>query len=388
MIRVIKNGNILTMKDDNVIKGDIVIEDNTIKDIIDNYAGPYDELIDAKGNIVMPGLINAHTHLGMHDFRNTTGDLRLMDWLNNKIWPIEKNMTEEEISKATYLSCVEMIRSGTTCCADHYFAPFQSIEAIKKSKIRCLYTRVVMDNDNRGEERLDEFKKLYEIEKDKNELITFSIAPHSLYTCSPEYIKKCSEYAKLNNLPVHTHYLETEEELKLVPKDAINTLLDNKLILAHCVYLDNVDKFKNKYISIVHNPISNLALGCGFADIVKFINNGINVCIGTDGVGSAYSLNLFRHLPFAYLIPKGVYKDPTVISAFNVLKMATVNGAKALGIDNLGMIKEGYKADIIIVKLLDEPINNYLVALLTNDSEVLTTIINGEVLMLDKEVVK
>lgn len=385
MIKVIKNGNILTMENETIIKGDIVIEDNIIKSIVDNYTGPYDEIINAEDNIVMPGLVNAHTHLGMYNFRNTNDDLKLMDWLNKKIWPIENNMTSDDVKEATYLSCLEMIKTGTTCCADHYFFPNKVIEAIKRSKIRCLYTRCLMDNDDKGEERFEEFKKFYEQEKGKSELITFSLSLHSLYTCSPDYVKKTSIYAKEHNLPIHIHYMENEEEHNMVSKDAIKPLLDNKLILAHGVYIDDIEQFKGKDVSVVHNPVSNLALGCGIADIVKYKNNGINVCMGTDGVGSCYNLNMFKHLSFAYLLPKGVYKDPSVITAFDVLKMATVNGAKALGIDKLGMLKPGYKADIIIVKLLNKPINNPLVALLTNESEVLTTIINGEVLMLDKK---
>ncbi len=385
MIKIIKNGNILTMENEKIVKGDIVIEDNLIKSIVDNYMGPYDELIDAGGNIIMPGLINAHTHLGMYNFRNTNDDLKLMDWLNKKIWPIENNMTGDDVKEATYLSCLEMIKTGTTCCADQYFFPFKGLEAIKKSKIRCLYTKCLLDSDQKGDERFDEFRKFYDLEKHKNDLITFSLSLHALYTCSPEYVKKASIYAKENNLPVHMHYMENEEEYKTVPKEAIKPLLENKLILAHGVYVDNIEQFKDKDISIVHNPVSNLALGCGIADIVKYKNNGINVCMGTDGIGSCYNLNMFKHLSFAYLLPKGTYKDPSIISAFDVLKMATVNGAKAIDIDNLGMIKPGYKADLIIVKLLNQPINDYLVALLTNDIEVLTTIINGEVLMLNRE---
>ncbi|MFA7688787.1 MAG: amidohydrolase [Bacilli bacterium] len=385
MIKVIKNGIVLTLENETIIKGDIVIEDNIIKEVVDNYTGNYDEIIDAEGNVVMPGLINCHTHLGMYNLRNTNDDFKLMDWLNNKIWPIEKDMTEEDIKDATYLSCIEMIKTGTTCCADHYDASSNILKSIKNSKIRCLYTRFLMDEDGKAEERFNEFKRLYELEKDKNDLITFSLGLHSLYSSSMEYIKKCSIYAKENNLPIHMHYMENEEEYNKVPKDAINLLLDNKLILAHGIYIDNIEIFKNKDVSIVHNPISNLALGCGFADIVKFKKNNINVSIGTDGVGSGYTLNMFKHLPFAYLLPKGLYKDPTVIKALDILRMATINGAKALGINNLGLIKENYKADLIIIKLIEKPINNYFVGLLTNDLEVLTTIVNGEVLMLNKE---
>lgn len=384
MIKLIRNGYILTMENEQIIKGDVVIENNTIKQVIANYEGPYDEAIDAKGNIVMPGLINAHTHLGMYNFRNTTDDLTLMAWLNDKIWPIENKMTNDEVAEATYLSCIEMIKSGTTCCADHYLAPAAAFKAIAKSKIRCLYASLLMDNDDKGEERLEQFKGLYHQAQDQNELITFGLGIHSLYTCSSDYVKRVSKYAMENDLPIHLHYLENKEEAQRVDGSALKPLLSHKLILAHGVYLKDIDDLKGKDISIVHNPISNLALGCGIADIVNFKNNNLNVCLGTDGVGSAFTLNLFKHLPFAYLLQKGTYKDPTVIKAIDVLKMATINGAKALGIPKLGLIKEGYKADIIIVKLLDKPINNPLVALLTNNVEVLTTIVNGKVLMLDK----
>ncbi len=383
MIKVIKNGYLVTMENEHIIKGDVVIEDDIIKQVVDNYRGAYDEIIDAKGNLVMPGLINAHTHLGMYNFRNTNDDLTLMQWLNDKIWPIENKMTDDEVGEATYLSCLEMIKSGTTCCFDHYFSPFAVLKALTKSKIRCLYATLLMDHDNKGEERLEEFKQFYKQVKNQNSLITFGIGLHSLYTSSSHYVNKVAKYAKENKLPIHLHYLENKEEYQKVNKEALKPLLTNKLILAHGVYLKEVDFLKNKDISIVHNPISNLALGCGIADIINFKRNNLNVCLGTDGVGSAYTLNMFKHLPFAYLLQKGIYEDPTVIKAFDILKMATINGAKGLGIPNLGLIKEGYKADLIIVKLLDEPVNNPLIALLTNNTKVITTIVNGEVLMLD-----
>ena len=378
MIKVIRNAKIITMENDSVINGEIVIKDNIINDIVDKYNGEFEEVIDALGNSVMPGLINCHTHLGMYNFRNTNDNLKLMDWLNNKIWPIESEMTDKDISDASYNSCIEMISSGTTSCADFYYG--DATESIKKSGIRCLYTRCLMDSDNNGETRFNEFKNLYEREKDKSELITYSMSFHSFYTCTMDYIKECKKYADEINLIVNIHYMENEDEHNSVDSKSIDVLLNNKLIMAHGVYIDDYSKFKNKDVSIAYNPISNLSLGCGFADIIKMRENDINVCIGTDGVGSGYTLNLFKHLNFAYLLSKGIYKDPSVISAYEVLKMATVNGAKALGIDKLGMIKKGYKADIIIAELKDKPVNNEFVALLTNNVEVKCTIINGNVL--------
>ena len=399
MIKVIKNGCVITMdekKEKQYEYVDIVIENNIITDIVDKYDDEADEVIDAKGKIVMPGLINCHTHLGMSIFRATNDNLGLDDWLNKKIWPIENNMTDEDVYYSTLLSCLEMLETGTTCFNDMYFGCFKSIDAIKEMKIRGLFSRCLMDNDNNGDERIEEFRKLYENNKD-NDLIRFAVAPHSLYTCSKNYLKKCSDLALELDLPLHIHFCENENEVKTITKnyhcDPVKALdktglLRNKLILAHGTFITDkgLKLFKDKNVSICHNPISNLNLGCGIADIVKY-KDYVNMCLGTDGQGSGNNMNLFYHMSVVDLLQKGKYKDSTITSSYETLKMATINGAHALGLDKeIGSIEIGKKADIIILDV--NSINTYPnVDVITNIVHNIETInvesvmINGELLI-------
>ena len=400
MIKVIKNGTVLTMSPnrEKIENIDIVIKDNEIIELVDDYKGQYDELIDATNKIVMPGIINAHTHLGMSYFRATNDNLTLQDWLNNKIWPIEDNMTDDDVYYGVLLSCIEMIKTGTTTSNDMYFSSMRAIDALLETKVRCLFTRCLSDINNNGNKVIDEFLELYNKYKD-NDLIKFSVAPHAMYTCNLEYLKKCSLLATKLNLPVHMHYLENKQEIEdikriynMKPIDVLKNsgLINNKLILAHCTYLDdeNLEEFKGKDISIAHNPISNLNLGCGVADIVKY-KDYANICLGTDSQGSGNNLNMFYHMSIVDLLQKGKYTDSTVISSYEVLKMATINGAKALGMNDIGSIEVGKKADIIMLDLEDSQAAPHI-DLITNIvhnayNNVSMTMINGNILMKDKK---
>lgn len=400
MIKVIKNGTVLTMSPnrEKIENIDIVIKDNEIIELVDDYKGQYDELIDATNKIVMPGIINAHTHLGMSYFRATNDNLTLQDWLNNKIWPIEDKMTDDDVYYGALLSCIEMIKTGTTTSNDMYFSSMRAIDALLETKVRCLFTRCLSDINNNGNKVIDEFLELYNKYKD-NDLIKFSVAPHAMYTCNLEYLKKCSLLATKLNLPVHMHYLENKQEIEdikriynIKPIDVLKKsgLINNKLILAHCTYLDdeNLEEFKGKDISIAHNPISNLNLGCGVANIVKY-KDYANICLGTDSQGSGNNLNMFYHMSIVDLLQKGKYTDSTVISSYEVLKMATINGAKALGMNDIGSIEVGKKADIIMLDLEDSQAAPHI-DLITNIvhnayNNVSMTMINGNILMKDKK---
>ena len=400
MIKVIKNGTVLTMSPnrEKIENIDIVIKDNEIIELVDDYKGQYDELIDATNKIVMPGIINAHTHLGMSYFRATNDNLTLQDWLNNKIWPIEDKMTDDDVYYGALLSCIEMIKTGTTTSNDMYFSSMRAIDALLETKVRCLFTRCLSDINNNGNKVIDEFLELYNKYKD-NDLIKFSVAPHAMYTCNLEYLKKCSLLATKLNLPVHMHYLENKQEIEdikkiynMKPIDVLKKsgLINNKLILAHCTYLDdeNLEEFKGKDVSIAHNPISNLNLGCGVADIVKY-KDYANICLGTDSQGSGNNLNMFYHMSIVDLLQKGKYTDSTVISSYEVLKMATINGAKALGMNDIGSIEVGKKADIIMLDLEDSQAAPHI-DLITNIvhnayNNVSMTMINGNILMKDKK---
>lgn len=398
MIKVIKNGTVITMdehKEKKYEKLDIVINDDTIVDLVDNYIGTADEVIDASNKVVMPGLINCHTHLGMSFFRATNDSLDLDTWLNEKIWPIENNMTEEDIYYSTLFSCIEMLESGTTCFNDMYFGT-KCIEAIKQTRLRGVFSRTLMDSDDKGDERIEEFKKIYETNKD-NKLITFSITPHALYTCSKKYLKKCSDLALELNLPVHVHFCENVDEVKKIKK-SYHTLpvkalekvgfLRNKLIIAHGTFISpkELDILKKHNVSICHNPVSNLNLGCGVADISLY-KDKVNVCLGTDGQGSGNNMNMFYHMSFVDLLQKGKHKNPTIMNSYEVLKMATINGAYALGLEKeIGSIEVGKKADIIILDTYY--INMYPnIDIITNvvhnveTMNINTVMINGEVLI-------
>ena len=399
MITLIKNATVITMddtRDEQYEKLDIVIADDTIKELTNEYKGEYDKLIDATNKVVMPGLINCHTHLGMSVFRATNDSLTLEKWLQEKIWPIEDKLTNDDIYYTTMLSCIEMIKSGTTTSNDMYYNCNGSLKAIKECQVRSLFSRCLMDSDGGGDKRIEEFLKLYN-ENASQDLITFSVAPHAIYTCSYEYLKKCANLAKELKLPIHIHFCENLDEVNNIknkyhksPLALLKELgyLENKLILAHATYISDLEleELKNRDVSFVHNPISNLNLGCGIADITKY-RKYVNITLGTDGQGSGNNLNLFKHMSYVDLLQKGIYKDPTIFSSYDVLKIATINGAKALGLGNLvGSITPGKKADIIIIDL-DSTETYPSPDLITNivhnvdASNIDTTIVNGKILM-------
>lgn len=399
MITLIKNATVITMddtRDEQYEKLDIVIADDTIKELTNEYKGEYDKLIDATNKVVMPGLINCHTHLGMSVFRATNDSLTLEKWLQEKIWPIEDKLTDDDIYYTTMLSCIEMIKSGTTTSNDMYYNCNGSLKAIKECQVRSLFSRCLMDSDGGGDKRIEEFLKLYN-ENVSQDLITFSVAPHAIYTCSYEYLKRCANLAKELKLPIHIHFCENLDEVNNIknkyhksPLALLKELgyLENKLILAHATYISDLEleELKNRDVSFVHNPISNLNLGCGIADITKY-RKYVNITLGTDGQGSGNNLNLFKHMSYVDLLQKGIYKDPTIFSSYDVLKIATINGAKALGLGNLvGSITPGKKADIIIIDL-DSTETYPSPDLITNivhnvdASNIDTTIVNGKILM-------
>lgn len=397
----ITNAKVITM--DNKLKEveelDVVYENDTIIYVGKDYNEEVDKVIDATGKILMPGLINCHTHLGMSLFRGTNDNYTLTDWLNNYIWPIENNMTDDDLYITTLVSCLEMIKTGTTCYNDMYFGWKGCLKAIKEAKIRGLFGRCLVGSNGEGQDRIEEFKEMYEENKNE-ELIGFTIAPHGLYTCDTDYIKKCSSLSEEYNLPVHIHLAENQKELEDIKsmhnKEWLDVLkdtglIDKKLILAHGTFLSHLDELKNKDISVCTNPVSNLNLGCGIAKIKEYIDNGLNVCLGTDGQGSGNNLNLFYHMSLVDYLQKGVHEDPTVLSSYDVLKMATINGAKALGLeDKIGSIEVGKKADLILIDLDDiamQPTVNIITEITHNGwfDSIDTTIINGETLYSNKE---
>ena len=324
------------MADGEVIKnGNIYIENEKIKKITsDKIDFSYDKKIDGKNYLAMPGFVNAHTHVGMSLFRNFSDDVDLMTWLNEKIWPLEDKLIEQDVYWASLLSHAEMIMTGTTSFADMYYFEDQTIKALEKSKMRAQISRglTLEDKDyTKIKENIDLFKK-YEI-------------------------------------------------------------FENKTIAAHGVYLSDKDlDILSKYdVSVVHNPSSNLKLSSGFLDCTRVINKKINLAMGTDSSASNNNLSMIKEISLTSLVSK--YNNPQNLKAYDVLKMATINGAKALGLDDkIGTLEEGKLADIILIDLNNPnhtPQNNLISSLpySTFDKDVSYVIINGDLVYDDKKFV-
>lgn len=382
-------------------KIDILIEDKKIIKIGKGINEKVDQTINATGKIIMPGFINTHSHISMSIFRETVDGYKTQDWLKEKIWPMEDKLQEEDIYWATLLSCIEMIKTGTTTVNDMYFMTDQIIEAVLKTGIRLQTTRTLMGYEEKDEKRLEELEEL--IEKYKQDTISFNVGIHGLYTSNEPYIKKCIQFAKDQNLPVHMHFCENAQEREDIkreysvqsPVEVINRdFSETHNILVHSVKLDSKDiqelAHTNSYIS--HCPISNLKLGCGVANIKEMLENDICVSLGTDGQGSGSNLDMFETMKFTALLQKGWNEEPEIMPAYEVLKMATINGAKTLGLEKeIGSIEEGKSADIIMINLnetVTQPINNVFAEIVYNakGTNVEMTMVNGKILMQDRKI--
>lgn len=403
---LIKNATLISMSEerDKIEENiDIKIEGKRIVEIGKNLnLKEIDKVINATGRVVIPGLINTHAHVPMSIFRETIDGYSLQDWLTKKIWPMEDKLTKEDIYYASLLSFLEMIKTGTTTINDMYFMTDDIIKAAKEAGIRIQTTRTLMGEDNEaGRKRIEELEELLK-KYEKEELITFNIGIHGLYTCSKEYVKKCIALAKEKNLLIHMHFCENEKEVEDIinayqttPIEVISQEFRNqRLILAHCVKLtkEQIKKLKEMKISVAHCPVSNLKLGCGVADITEMVKQGVNVTLGTDGQGSGSNLDLFETMKYTALLQKGIKENAEVLPAYEVLKMATKNGAKALDLEEkIGSIEEGKIADMVILDLntvVTNPINDLCSDIVYNvkGSHVITTIINGNVVMEDKKI--
>ena len=400
---LIKNCNLISMSEhrEKYEKNiDLLIEDNKIKKIEKNIDEEADKIINASGKVVMPGLINTHSHISMSIFRETVDGLKTQDWLTQKIWPIEDQLTDEDIFYATMLSCIEMIETGCTCINDMYFLTENIIKAAVESGIRLQTTYTLMGYDENDTVRFEKLSNL--LEKYKYHTISFNAGIHGLYTSNENYVKKCVEFAKKKELPIHMHFCENIKEREDIkreynveePSEVIKRTFEGiHNILAHCVKISEKDienlKETNTYIS--HCPVSNLKLGCGVAPVAKMIENGLNVSLGTDGQGSGSNLDMFETMKYAALLQKGINEDPKEMEAYEVIKMATVNGAKALNLKNIGKIEEESIADLIIINMdeaITNPINNIFAEIVYNvkGTNVDTTIVNGKILMENRKI--
>lgn len=322
------------------------------------------KIIDGKGFLVLPGLVNGHTHAAMTLFRGLADDLPLMEWLENYIFPVERRMDAEFVHAGALLACAEMIMSGTTTFSDMYLFEDAVAQAARAAGMRCLVGEVLYDFDSPSygsvQNALDYTERFIE-RWQGDPLIHVAVEPHSLYTCSPDLLRKANELALRHGVPLITHIAETLSECAEIQRRFGSTpiayleslgLLGEHLIAAHAVHLEDADltAMARAGIKVVHNPESNMKLASGIAPVPRMLAMGITVALGTDGCASNNNLDMIEEMDTAAKLHKVSQQDPTVMDAETVLRMGTIQGAAALGLEReTGSLEPGKKADIIMI---------------------------------------
>ena len=366
-----------------------------------------DERINAKDKAALPGLINCHTHVAMSLYRGLAEDKPLDVWLRKTIWPLEAKLKRDDVYVGALLGCLEMLKSGTTCFADMYFHEDMVAKAVSESGLRAVLAEGIIESGSktRGEKMLNasvSFAKSFD--GYANGRVKAMLGPHAAYSCSPELLTKVRDKASELGVGIHIHLAESEELFKEHAEkygcseveflDGLG-LFSEHVLAAHCINLSENDRHvlaKHK-VNVVYVPVANMKLGLGVAKIKELLDLGVNVALGTDGPASNNTLDMFETMKFGALLQKFVYRKPEVLSAYEILKMATVNGAKALGLDkSIGSLEVGKRADIILIDLSKphlKPLHNIYASILysAKGGDVDTVIVDGKILM-ENRVVK
>lgn len=399
------NARILTMQEgEQIFEGEIWIRDDRILYVGDgkNVDGVYDELkipcliwdreVDCEKNLLMPGFKNAHTHSGMTVLRSYADDLPLKDWLNKQVFPVEAKLTAEDICELTKLAVLEYLTSGITAVFDMYLTPESIARAFDEMGMRCVQVGAV----NNFSQSLELVEEMYQKLNQKSSLQSYMLGFHAEYTCSPELLKGIAALAHKYKAPVFTHLSETEEEIAgcrerygVTPLKYLDGLgiFDYGGGGYHCVHVteEEIGIMKAKGLYAVTNPGSNTKLASGIAPISDFLKAGIPVAIGTDGPASNNCLDMFREMFLVTGLAKLKQKDASAVDAMEVLKMATVNGALAMGLLDADILAAGKLADIIMIDLMQpnmQPINNIPKNIVYSGSKsnVAMTMIGGRIL--------
>ena len=406
---VIRGCMILTMGEAGLVRDGVI----AVKDGLLAYVGRMieapsfeaDTIIDGSGKIAMPGLVNCHTHAAMSLFRGVAEDKPLDVWLRETIWPLESKLRREDIYYGALLSCIEMIRSGTTCFSDMYFHEDMVARAAMEAGLRCVLSSGIIDAGHKtlGRILLREAVKIAREYHGVSDRVFVMLGPHALYSCSLDLLRKVRERAEELNVGVHIHLAESERDSANIRSihgrsevDLLGEvgLLGPRLLAAHCIHVSDGDivLMAKHGVKVAYNPVSNMKLASGIPRIKDLLDAGVVVGLGTDGPASNNSLDMFETMKFAALLQKARYGDPRVLPAKKVVEMATIDGARALGLDGLiGSLEAGKKADIILVdtnKPHLKPIHDVYAALVysARGSDVDTVIVDGRVLMENRRV--
>jgi 5-methylthioadenosine/S-adenosylhomocysteine deaminase len=391
----------------------IAVHQNRIVEILptDQAGRKYraDSVTELNEHVLIPGMINAHGHAAMTLLRGYADDLSLMDWLNNYIWPVENKWVDFDFVKdGTTLAIAEMLRSGTTCFAELYFFPDAAAEAMLEAGIRAQICFPILKFPSAWAKDEDEYlHKGLQVHDDQrnNELINMAFGPHSPYTVSDKLLARVRVLSEELDIPVHIHLHETREEVeeaveqtgkRPVQRLADIGLLSPRLQAVHMTQVteDEIELISENSVHVIHCPESNLKLASGFCPVTRFMNRGVNVALGTDGAASNNDLDMFSEMKTAALMAKAVSGDATVLGAHEALRMATLNGARAMGLEEqLGSLEAGKLADLVAVDLshLESlPVYNPLSQLVYahRGNRVSHVWINGEMLLRDRELTR
>ena len=391
-------------------KESLLIENDKIAEISQNIDSiAIDNLIDGHNKILMPGLINTHTHISMNLFRGLADEMELDTWLNDHIWPIEAKLNGDYCYIGALLAQVEMIKSGTTTFNDMYFFMEDVAKSVEESGIRGCLSYGMIDFGNK-EKRENEFRENISLIKKCNNTANGRIktffGPHSTYTTSKDLLERVRREANKYKTKIHIHMNETEKEINDVieatgkrPFEYLEDIgfLDSDVIAAHgvCLSKEEIAIIKENNVNVSHNPCSNMKLSSGISPVAELLANGICVSIGTDSVASNNNLDLFEEMKFASLLQKVNTTKPKILPSDEVINMATLNGAKSLGLENdIGSLEVGKAADMILIDInspnlvpMSKQISSNLVYA-ANGSNVHTTICNGEILMENRKLTK
>jgi 5-methylthioadenosine/S-adenosylhomocysteine deaminase len=394
--RVIENGGV-------AVKNGRIVAVGESAEIDRNYAAR--EVVNATGRVVIPGLINGHTHVPMTLFRGLADDLDLQEWLTKYIFPAEaKNVTEEFVRVGTRLGLAEMIRSGTTTYCDMYYFEDAIADETAKAGMRGVLGETIIDfpvADNKTNAEAMAYVEKFVSHWKGHPLITPAIAPHAPYTVSEEHLKAMRAFSDRTGVPIVTHISETKREVDdslkakgASPIDYLNRIgfLNNRVIAAHVVWpsQEELGVLKKLGVGIVHNPQSNMKLASGVAPVPEMLKEDLPVGLGTDGAASNNDLNLWEEMDTAAKLHKLISKDPKVVTAQEAFEMATLRGARALHMEKeIGSIEKGKRADLVLVALDDlnqTPYYNIYSDLVyaAKAADVRTVIIEGRVVMRDR----
>ena len=397
--------------DDPVVRENatIAVRDGRIEAIHDAENAPsgseFETVIDGRGRLATPGLINTHTHLAMVLMRGYADDLPLMRWLEEEIWPLEAELSADDVYWGSLHACAELIRCGTTCMADMYFHMDRVAQALDESGLRGVLA-YGMIAPNGGQKAQDEIAVARDFLKGFHDTadgrVRAAVAPHAPYTCDPTVWEAAVELALEHDTLIHTHLSETRAEVDSARQNWGQTpigrvadlgALEAPVLAAHCVHLNDadLDLLADHDVQVAHNPTSNLKLASGFAPVQKQLDRGINVAVATDGASSNNNLDLLEEIRLASYCQKAILEDATALPALEALRLGTERGARALKWDGIGTLRSGNSADIVLWDVDRphwvpnyDPISNLVYA--AQSSDVASVIVDGRLVMKDREI--